>query len=176
MKKANDVSPKVMLDHITRECMDKAGGDPRKAAKLVRKEVDKNPDVRDFLVDKLIDEAIWQQVTRVMRQIRSTYFRTAHEKSVARSDKRRAPVSGITSVSEHNWFDYRLATGLKLGDATKEEVIRQIDLHTANATGNARRAAFLSMVAERLTDDRKVRHVLTNEEIQQMADNIGLNE
>lgn len=68
------------------------------------------------------------------------------------------------------FLKWPLMDGTELAKATKEHVLRDAERFQANADGNARKARFLKLVAERLQDGELVGEVLTDGELRKLME------
>lgn len=154
---------------VASDCLEQSNGDPKKASQLMRERLDSSDNLRDAVTRPLIDGAIWTLITKAMRQTRSNYFKQTNNERQGLAVVRTGGTKGIEAVSARNWYDYPLAGGLKLGDATKNDVNEQITIHLREVETNRQRAEFFKRIVDRIPDGKKVREVLTNDQIQEMA-------
>ena len=70
------------------------------------------------------------------------------------------------------FMDWPMMNGLRLADETKEHLITAAARFQKNADGNARNAAFLRAVAERLRDGQRVGDVLTERQLRNMMNRV----
>ncbi len=70
------------------------------------------------------------------------------------------------------FLDWPMMNGVRLADATKEHLITDAARFQRNADGNARNAAFLRAVADRLRDGQRVGDVLTERQLRNMMNRV----
>jgi len=136
-----------------------------------------------WLVDTLLDseetlrgivaEVAWAAIRLEMQHRRASYFPKTTIPGVKPVD---AEAQGKTLRAYQqrrlrDWLAYPVRPGVILGDATRPVIREQIAEHERNIRTNTSRARFLEEIARRMPDDfATVREVLTNDEIQKVAD------
>ncbi len=145
------------LASVARSCLDASDGNWEAAAKLMRTRLDKNPGLFRELIEPMIEEAIWRNIRHVAHTDRRAYSVSANADS---ADGLRA----MALTEYKKWLDYPLSGGVKLGDAGREKLLIESEMHDGFARGNAAKAKWLAEIAKRI-DGRRVRDVLTDQQV-----------
>lgn len=74
------------------------------------------------------------------------------------------------------WMDFPLMCGTRLGDATRQEVTATAERYLKLGRANTKRGRFLQSVAQAVTGKKKVRQVLTEDQINLRWKSIELDE
>lgn len=83
--------------------------------------------------------------------------------------------AAIRRMAKRNLMDFPLIGGLRLGDATREALVSQIEHHEHNATENAKRAVWFGAVVKKLKKDRTVSESMTEADLGKLALQAGMN-
>lgn len=160
-KKA-DITPVSLADAI-KQAYEQADGYAEQAAQILKDWAQNNDPLYRALMDPLLDSAVWQAVNR-HRRTQNRQYRT---KARTGSDNP-AGLKQVAQQHAQDWLDgYRLRNGLRLGDATWEELVEEIEWHNTLAATNAQRARWYQKIVERI-GDKPVRHALNNDTIEQL--------
>ena len=131
-------------------------GGTEEAKNKLRKQANKDEDLRDALLEMGISEAIWwaQRMTRTKIANQDP----EDQNPVKYSDE----LQEALKKSPHNTFGFLhwpMMDGSRLKDADKEHVLSDADRFFANAKGNAERGRFLQLVGNKMKAGQKVGQV-----------------
>lgn len=149
---------------VARKCLAQAEGDWKAAAALMTRRAADDAALRTAL----LDAAIWYAIRHAAASARPAYFRreAAEESDLSKR--------GLRLMAARNMYDYPLMGGLRLGDATREDLAENIAKHEADAATNAKKAAWLTSVSRHVTEDKRVRECLDSEALERLAEAAGL--
>jgi hypothetical protein len=123
------------------------------------------------LLRMVIEEAVHNAVsTRVQASVRGQ--RQALMGLIANPPK--LDGATLTAVLSRNLLDFPLARGLRLGDATKADVLAQVNLYDAQASDMARKARWLIAVAKATPPHKTVGAVLSADNLERMFEKARL--
>lgn len=149
---------------IAKQCLEEADGDWEQAAQLMEARVLNDDALYKEVALPLIKRAVWALVRGASRKKRQTFF----------SNRRvgKDTTTGIKAVAAMNWLDYPLMGGQKLGDATREDLQKNIEKHVSDAKENEKKANWLSRIQSGVVT--VVRDSLSSDKIAELAEEVGL--
>ena len=115
------------------ECMDSCAGEEATAVELAKKRLNEDKQLFDSLIWLLLDWALPELVDKCTHRTRAQILRLAS----ANPDD----TSGLHSVMQaarQRYMDFPLKGGKRLGDATRDEIEAQRDIHRQQMEGHAR--------------------------------------
>jgi hypothetical protein len=121
------------------------------------------------LMDPLVKQACYDAIRGQCRAQRRVIWETPQPSASSTRDRIGGLAAGLTLM------DFPLPGGIKVGDATRAEVMDASDSYLAQATDNAAKGRWLRLIARHVTGDAKVRDVLTLERLIQLQ-NLASNE
>lgn len=85
-------------------------------------------------------------------------------------------VSGLYAMAETRLLDTRLgrSDGLRLAEATKKEVLVEADFYQKLSDTNGNKARWMNLIASKLSGRKKVKSVLSEKKIRELAEKAGL--
>jgi len=165
--------PKATMHAVMSRALDEAHDNWDAACDLFERWIEEDQD----LFTTLARPALMASSRNVAREIHR------HKRSRLRSEARsvtdnkptvehfRSRLSGreqIAEEREETLFDHPITGGLALGDATIVEIRQMIDGHSTLARSNAIEARFYTLIAKKLSANKKVRDVYTPEELEKL--------
>jgi hypothetical protein len=115
-----------------------------------------------IVIRQTVEKAVESVVGSVMRTDRAMIYQ-AHTRSPSAGRKAVAALAGGIARSI---FDFPLAGGVKLRDATREQVEKQADLYAAFAKDQATKATWLREIANRMGHAAKVSDALKESDVE----------
>ncbi|HQM38403.1 MAG TPA: hypothetical protein PLN64_05860 [Candidatus Bipolaricaulis anaerobius] len=161
--------PGPSLAQLAGQAWDEAGADFSSAVSWL---VDALLDAPETLRG-LVGEIAWEAIGDEMRRRRASCFpNTTIPRALPVDAKEQGEaLRAFQRRQARDWLAYPVRPGVILGDATRPVIREQIAEHERNIRTNTSRARFLGEIASRMPDDfATVREVLTNDEIQKVAD------
>ena len=135
-----------------------SGGDWAAAKELMLRIVMNEPHLYERFIMPLIKSAITQAVTGCSIKTRSQFW--------GQPQPDRAKADGaLLQVGVRNIFDWPLAGGKRLGDASKEVLEAEADYNLRTAETRARNARWYQMIAAKLKAGQTVREKLKPEQL-----------
>lgn len=148
----------LTLGALAVEHLDAAGGDTRAAAAALADLIQRDATVRAAVIGAAISEAARYAVGAAMRQDRRAIWH-------GHAPRAKTRVSALAGGLARSLMDFPLAGGLRLADATREEVAAQADLYAAARDDAARKARWLSAIASALPEGARVRDALSEDQV-----------
>jgi len=149
----------VTIAELASICIEDSDGDWSAAADLMEARVRDDRSLRDELTDPLISSAVWAAIRGASRKTRTAFHRAPNK----------APSNdGIKAVAK-SWYDYPIYGGVRLGDATKDEILAAVDGYRVQEESNRARREFMERIASKLKASKKVRECLTEQQIEALA-------
>jgi hypothetical protein len=149
---------------FVQQAYEQADGNFDKATNLIEEWLDENPTLREEIAQSLVRQAIRDHIQRFASGIRTTFY----VKRPPGKDNTR----GLERLAEQalkKWYDLPLPGGKKLGDAMKDEVKAAADYHLDLGRTHNSRGKFLSALAGSIPEGKKVRDVITEKKIEEIA-------
>lgn len=132
----------------------------------------------DDALERLLDAMERDQ--DVMQAIMAPYYRTAAREALGgykRSQRSyffvrpAAPdnrVAMLAKTNQETMLDMRLPSGIRLGDAVKDDLTEAYEYYTKQAKYATQRSVFFSAVAKRLDKNQKVSEVWSASELEEL--------
>ena len=158
----------VELDPVTeaaRAALDAADGDVREASKRMEQAVRSNRGLRDRLTDPLIAEACYAAVSAQCRAERRRIW-SPPASTVARAARDGA--RRVARLAADSLLAFPLPGGLKLGEATRAEIVNAAGFFERQAGDMAHKARWLTLVAQAMPGRKKASQVLTEERLREL--------
>jgi len=151
------------------EALRETQGDRVKAAALFRQWVEEDEALYRELLEPLVNDAIWQAIRLAGRVMRTEVW------SVQPLPSERGPrgsVAGLVAMAETRMQslldDFRLPSGIALGDATIEHVVAAAMFYHGQARGNKVKARFLDLVGAAMGNAKQVRDRLSDKKLRDL--------
>lgn len=158
------------INELAKECLEQTNGIWKDAAELLELKLQTDSELMRELLKPMLSKAVWTVITKIARDQRKPFFKTDVEEE--EFVKIHSDSKGIEAVSIRSWYAYNLQGGVKLGDATKEDLDVAIEYHKRFAENNAKKAVWLSKIRE-MTISR-VKDTVTEDNIKEFAVSAGL--
>lgn len=149
------------LASVAREYLHDAGGDTAAASARLIKRIEKDAEFRTSVVAEAIADAAEIAVGTAMRHHRSAVWNGIVPKAKTSVV---ALANGITNAL----LDFPLKGGVRLRDATREQVLEQSHLYRTSAADMSAKHRFLAAVAKRVAPGKTVGDSLTEEQVRAM--------
>lgn len=162
-----DIQPSPVRQ-LAKECYDATNGDWNKAAALMRRRIEKNEELFKELMQPLIDQACWAAIRSVCHHERAAFVSSISRTGIDDASGLRA----IVETEIKRWLDYPLSSGIKLGDADREKLETEAEMHARFASANARKAAFFEAIAKRI-DGKTVREALSETQLENLWEKVS---
>lgn len=148
-----------------RKALTKANGDVRKATDILEHAVRSDRKLRDLLTDPLISSACYDAVRRVCHAERRAVWKAPIEKLVK---GRLTGSARVVKLAAGNLLMFSLPDGLKLGEATREDITEAANFYSKQAGDMAHKSRWLQLIAQSLPAGKKVREVLTDRRLREL--------
>lgn len=146
------------LPNLAAEHLRKAEGDTAEATRSLIALLTGDPSVRAAVIDAAVEEAARSMVGHAMRAERAAIWS-------GRAPTPKTSVTAFAGGMARSLLDFPLAGGLRLGDATREEVAAQAALYAALRDDAARKARWLTAIAAALPEGARVRDAMTEAQV-----------
>ncbi len=161
MSALRKLEPDPVAD-AARKALAEADGDVRVATKALERAVRGNRALRDALLEPLVATACYSAVTAACRQERRKVWTPPTDKLV------RSRVHGayrIVQMAAGNLLAFPLPGGMKLAEATREEVAEATRFYDAQSVDMSWKARWLRLVAQSIPTGKRVGDVLTDKRL-----------
>lgn len=157
------------INDLAKKALDEVDGDWAKAAKTLESWLENDKSLMDEMLKPFLSKAVWTVITACARATRKPYFTTTDVIELAQMSSDNT--EGIEQVAKRAWFNYCLQGGLKLGEATYDDLQTAVETHQHLADTNAYKARWLARIASLVKGSGKdtVKESLTEELIGQIA-------
>ena len=157
---AQDTTEADRLRDLAAQALERASGDPHKAATLLENRIRAN----DRLQRELLERVISDQCLALVRRV------APKAPPAERAPRREIDTSARIHALADSLLDFVLPGGLKLRDATPAQLHATARVFEHNAAESRRTARWLDAVAARVPDGRKVGEALDARELQRLKD------
>jgi hypothetical protein len=150
------------LYELAREYLEAASGSTEDARAMLIERLETDHRVLAAIADAAISEAVRSVVGSSMRTDRAAII-----KGVATKPKLdfNAVTKSLEDTHRRMLLDFPLAGGVRLRDATREEVLAQADLYRKTETDARRKSTWLESVAKRLKPRQVVGKVMSEDKV-----------
>jgi hypothetical protein len=139
---------------VAREALDIAGGNALKATELMVERVESDGRLYRLLMDPLVRLACYNVVSQQIRSKRKAVYKTKQP------SKKKAKAS-VAALAAGNLLDFPLPGGLRLGEATRNDVAAAQAFYASQASDMGHKARWLGMVLHALPKGKKVKDAIT---------------
>jgi len=146
---------------VARDCLRKAKGDWKKADALFKRELARDQGLYDELVGPLVDAAVWTAISKAGRDERQKF-------KVSGLTVGPDNTNGLNEIAQKyadDWLSYPMRGGKRLGDASKDDLLQEIEMHELFASENKTMAVFYGRILKRMGRAKQVKDKLTNDVI-----------
>jgi len=152
-------SEKPTLVAMARNALQDYDGDVEKTTNHILKTIRKNKDLLAIIVNEAVEIAVSYQVALAHRGERRVIMRTLNH------------LEALSGAVESMLLDFPLAGGIKLRDATRDDVERQAAIYRSQIGDMAHKQRWLEAIAERLPEDSTVGDVFSETDVASLWDN-----
>ena len=149
------------LGTLARETLDDCDGDTEKATAALSKRLLKDTALLRMVIEQAVRDATYSNVQGALRSSRASLLSI-----VANPPK--LDGTAIAAAMRRNLLDFALAGGLRLGDATKGEVLAQVKRYEEQAGDMAHKARWLKAVADATPARKTVGAALSAERVEKL--------
>jgi|HigsolmetaAR206D_1030411.scaffolds.fasta_scaffold08616_2 hypothetical protein len=150
---------RASLPTLAREALKDAGGDVAVAVEALIRTLTSDPAMLRSVVTEAVRTAVEVHVAASMRHDRKTITQSV------RTGATRQSIEALASGMAVAMLNFPLANGLRLRDATLDDVTKQADRYEAFAADNSHKARWLRRIAAELPSGAKVGEVMTEERV-----------
>jgi len=147
------------IEELTKQAYDKADGNRQKAHPALIAAVNRHPDLHRGIIAK----ACWEELRFYTHQIR---HQTLNGNGGPAPDKLR---DHLKRSITRQWFELPLPTGVKLGNATDEDIRENIAFYEKQASQMRGRAKFLRAILARMRPGKTVAKSFTEKQMETIA-------
>lgn len=152
------------LFELARNALQDCDGNVHAAIEDVISAITGSENLLQIVIRQTVEKAVESVVGSVMRTDRAMIYQS-HTRTNAAGQKAVAALAGGIARSI---FDFPLAGGVKLRDATREQVEKQAEIYAAFAKDQATKAAWLREIANRMGSAAKVSDALKESDVEAM--------
>lgn len=149
-----DIPTPKSLAALARDVLAEHNGMTAPAIRDLASRIASDDGLLEILAEDLINEASQSATYGAMLAKRASIMRTV------KTGMTRAQGLALVAFSSGSLLDFPLAGGLRLADASRDEVERQAAIYAARAADEAHKARWLSAVAAKVPAGKKVGDVL----------------
>lgn len=150
----------LTLGELAREALAGVDGDTEKATDILTKRLMKDRPLLRSVIHGAIRDAVSYRTELAMRENRR---RILHAVSSPPPAPGRDSVISLAAGIRESLLDMPLAGGLRLRDATREQVSDQANRYAALAKDTGHKARWLSLIAQSVPDGKVVGDVMNDE-------------
>jgi hypothetical protein len=165
MSAATQLKERVDVYEIAGQALEQARGDAYKATQILEEHARKDVNLANELLFPLLHQACYDAVRKVCIRERGYVARQADNVIAATAqDNARRVKSHATRL-----MSFTLPYEAKpLGEATRDEVLRNSEFYQKQARTELQRARWLALVAERLQGRKKVKNAMTEDDLMRL--------
>lgn len=145
---------KPTLRTIARGALIKCGGDANRATKAVVMMLKRDKALLQSIVSEAIQIAAYEATQGAVRHLRQSTILSASEG--------RARVSALAGGISSSMLDFPLANGLRLGDATADQVFAQVHRYEEAGADMMRKARWLRLIAQSIPPGKTVGAIISD--------------
>lgn len=164
----NEPAVSVTLSALARESLARCDGDTVAAAEHVTEALGKDRSLWRAIAGEVVSSAAETAVQARHRSERASIVRGMQRAPADDPGAGRRRVEALASVQMRCSLDFPLKGGVKLRDATRDEVIDQAMLYEKSASDMGIKARWLYMVANRVPDGVSIGSVLSADIVESM--------
>jgi len=153
--------PNVELRELASRTLERCKGDVQAATTELTNTIGSHPILYKTLMDPLLREACYNLIRGVCRANRRAIWHTP-QPSVSTAKQN---VGVLAKATRTSLLYYPLHGGLFLKDAFKADVLNTVHYNETQGKDMLVKARWLTLVAERLPDNKKVGEVLTEKQL-----------
>ena len=157
------------LAEAVKRALDDAKGDVREATRMLEEAVRQSRRLRDLLLEPLISNACYDAIRAQVRVDRRDVWKAPVVKLVPSN----SGVTGsfrVAQLSAGTLLMFPLPGGLRLGEATRSEVVEAAGFYASQASDMAHKSRWLMLVAQCVPEDKTVGDVLTDKRLRDLQE------
>lgn len=152
----------LTLSQLAREVLTEADGDTETASEALTNRLLEDRSLLQSVISQAVADAVAYRVRYSMRSERAWIVRQATRPPAAPSHGSKDDVIALAKGLAASLLDMPLARGVRLRDATREQVQEQADMYAAQASDMGHKARWLNLIAQAIPADSTVGDVLTD--------------
>ena len=160
----DDLDPHVRLAEIVREELKRANGMAVDAAPHIAEAVRADGDLFRVVADPLIDAACYEMAAQQVRRERKSVW--TPPRTVSDEDQK----ARVTALSNNTLLNFPLPGGVRLGAASREQLLAAAGFYARQASDMAWKSRWLDLVAKRVPKTKCVADVLTDADLRAMQE------
>lgn len=153
---------KTIID-LAREFLDDHGGRTAPAIADLQALLANDEALRASVATEAVMIVAALKVQHEMRSDRAKVWGAANARAAGSVPKAKVGVVALANGLAASLMNFPLAGGLRLGDATREDVLAQAAMYASASRDMGHKARWLEAVAARVAPGQKVREALTSE-------------
>jgi hypothetical protein len=171
---AEKIAEDFSLPSLARAALKDAGGDTDAATASLVERCMTDAVLLRAIIHSAVSTAANYMVEHSMRNERASIYRASRrdEEVVTPIRPSNAPQALLARAAAENaakrMLDMPLANGAKLGEAERDAVLYQASIHAGPVKSHAARARFYTIIAQGLTEGKKVKEVFTEKRLRDL--------
>lgn len=153
-----DATPQITIYDLARHVLRDHDNDTTKATDALTRRLLKDKALLRSVINRVVRDAVQVHVEAGMRSFRHAIVRG----SLYDAQRMREGAEALARGVARSLLDFPLANGLKLGDATHEEVMEQAQRYASISADTGRKSRWLVLVGQSVPEGRRVRDVVSN--------------
>lgn len=148
------------LSGLARRFLDEADGSTYAATQALQAKIASDKALRAAIASEAIMAATYAAVQKEVRQDRRSIWESAGS-----PQRSKTGVAALAEGIRNSLMDFPLSGGVRLRDATREEVEAQSSLYASVARDTGHKARWLALIAGRINPGQKVGSALTEADL-----------
>lgn len=153
-----DATPQITIYDLARQALIDHKNDTTKATDALTRRLLKEKALLRSVINRVVHDAVEVHVENSMRASRHAILRG----SLYDAQRMREGAEALARGVARSLLDFPLANGLKLGDATHEQVMEQAHRYASISADTGHKARWLVLIGESVPEGRRVREVVSD--------------
>lgn len=167
---AKDITKPKTLSDLAREFLDDHGGRTGAAITALQDLIRNDEGLRLSIATEAVMTLAALKVQEQMHRDRAKVWDAANARAAGAAPKAKTSIVALANGLAASLMNFPLAGGVRLGDATREEVLAQAGMYAATAKDAGHKARWLEAVAARVAPGQRVREALTDEALSSLQE------
>jgi len=159
-------SSTIALGALAREALEEVDGNTEKAVSRLLYQLKNNPQLLKKIIEAAVHDAVYHRVQYNIRHNRTSIERSIDRQNAAQTINRKRDKDRVVALAEvvsSTLLDMPIAGGKKLRDASRAEVVAQIERYEKQAGTMSHRARWLRLVLQSVPEGKRVGKVITEQ-------------